>query len=272
MRSDRSAPPRVFVDAALTGDRVRIGEREAHYLSHVLRLRRGSEIVVFNGQGRERAATVRSLSRRETELDLGASLPPLPEPDTAIVLLQGLVKSDAMDLIVQKATELGVRRIVGIRTDYSVIRLDADRRDKRTEHWTRIARSACEQSHRHRPPAIGIERSLGEALASLPVDGMRVALDREAGSDFAALAENATTIYLAVGPEGGFSPPEIELLAGSGFEIVSLGPRVLRAETAALAAATLAQLKWGDLGPAQAASSSPSRASSVSRSGTSGNS
>lgn len=260
------------MDAPLTGDRVRIGEREAHYLGHVLRLKRGGELVIFNGRGTERAATVRSLSRRQPELDLGATLAPLPEPRAELVLLQGLVKSDAMDLIVQKATELGARRIVGIGTDYSVIRLDAERRDKRTEHWTRIARSACEQSRRHYAPAIAIERSLAHALAALPPDSMRVALHNEAVGGFASLGGEAIRVCLAVGPEGGFSPPELELLTTSGFELVSLGRRILRAETAALAACTLAQLKWGDLAPAQAASSSASLASTVSRSGTSGNS
>lgn len=234
--------PRLYVDATLEGSRLPLPEREAHYLSHVLRLRAGQAVVVFNGRGTERLGTIETLARRRARLALGERLTPLPEPAIEIHLVQALIKSDAMDLVVQKTTELGVYAIHAVRTDYSVIRLDPSRASRRIEHWERIGRSACEQSGRHRPPRIAAHESLAACFAALPPTGARLAFATEVADEGGLSRPRADAVTLLIGPEGGFGPNDLALIAAAGFAQRSLGPRVLRAETAAIVACALAQL------------------------------
>jgi len=248
MPATRKQPARLYVDAALDEAKLVLTAEQAHYLGRVLRCREGEPIVVFNARGGERLATITSLAKRHPVLALGERLAPLPESPTAITLLQALVKSDAMDLIVQKATELGVARILAVRTDFSVVRLDDGRGERRLGHWQRIAQSACEQSGRHHPPAIGLHGSLAEAIGAVPVAAMRIAFDLDATVPLGPGAALQDQICVAIGPEGGFSPPERADLAAAGFALHTLGPRTLRAETAAIAACTALQLLRGDLG------------------------
>jgi 16S rRNA (uracil1498-N3)-methyltransferase len=238
--------PRLFVDRELDGHTATLDERESHYLRHVLRLARGDELVAFNGRGIERAATIQSLQRRGAVLELRATLAPQFESPLDLTLLQALPKSDAMDLVVQKATELGVRTLVPALSEFSVVRLDAERSERRTDHWRKIARSACEQCGRHRPPTILAPLPLADAIAALPPAGARVALDPTAEGGLGEQAAPAAGLVLAIGPEGGFSPADWRRLDAAGFVRVALGPRVLRAETAALAACAVAQSLWGD--------------------------
>jgi len=240
--------PRIYLDTSLDGAQVRPDAGACHYIGHVLRLATGSEIIVFNGQGTERIASIESLSRRDPLLTLGESLAPLPESPANITLLQGLVKSDRMDTVVQKTTELGVRRILAVRMEFSVVKLDPARATRRLEHWNRVAHSACEQSGRHFPPGIDICQSLDEALNVPPPETAAIALHDDGAEKIDALAPGANGIALIVGPEGGFSPAEIEMLNQRGCPMATLGPRILRAETAAIVACSAAQLLWGDLG------------------------
>lgn len=241
-------PARLYVDAPLDQAKLVLEPEQAHYIGRVLRCREGEQVVVFNTRGEERLATIRSLAKRHPTLALEDKLTPLPESKTRIILLQAIVKSDAMDLIVQKATELGVSRIVAARTDFSVVKLDDERRERKLEHWRRIALSACEQSGRHRPPAIELHKSLGTAIAALPPEAERIAFDLGAEKSLAGHAASQTDVCVAIGPEGGFSPPEREELAARDFGVYTLGPRTLRAETAAIAACTSLQLLRGDMG------------------------
>lgn len=236
---------RLFLDRELGADVLALDEREAHYLGRVLRLQRGAELVAFNGRGIERHAVVRSLTKRGGELALGSTFEPLPASRLDLTLLQGIAKAEAMDLIVQKATELGVRRIVPTETAHGVVRLDAERAARRTEHWQRIARSACEQSGRHEPPRIDAPLALAAAVHEVPATALRLTLEPRAATPLTAHV-GADTVVLAVGPEGGFSAADLALLDAAGFAHASLGPRVLRAETAAIAACAAAQLLWGD--------------------------
>ncbi len=238
---------RLFVDRDLGGDTLPLDEGEAHYLGHVLRLQRGDELIAFNGRGDERHALVGALQRRGAVLELRAVHPGLPESSLDLTLVQALPKADAMDLIVQKATELGVRTIVPVYAEFSVVRIDGERLDRRVEHWRRIARSACEQSGRHAPPKIGVPVALNEGLRELPRDAAKIALDPSAEGRLAAAARPANGIVVAIGPEGGFAPSDWRQLDGSGFVRATLGPRVLRAETAAITACAIAQAQWGDL-------------------------
>src|SRR5262245_5657208 len=143
--------PRLFVERDLDGSSVTLDEDEAHYMGNVLRLGRGDRLIAFNGRGSERIASIESLQRRGAVLALEAEHPPLPESPLDLTLVQALPKSDAMDLIVQKATELGVRTLVPVYTEFSVVKLDAERSERRSLHWRKVAQSACEQCGRHRP-------------------------------------------------------------------------------------------------------------------------
>jgi len=230
----------------LSGDKLALDEREAHYLGHVLRLKRGDELVAFNGLGTERMASVVTLQRRGAELELRATVDALPASRLELTLVQALPKSDAMDLIVQKATELGAHAIVPVYTEFSVVKLDAERAERRVEHWRRIAESACEQSGRHVPPTIREPGPLLEALDAVAAEA-RLALDLDAGARLADVATRAQQIAVAVGPEGGFGASDWRRLDAARFARVGLGPRVLRAETAALAVCAVAQSLWGDL-------------------------
>jgi 16S rRNA (uracil1498-N3)-methyltransferase len=237
---------RIYVNAALDGETLEIDAAGAHYITRVLRLKVGDSVVVFNGRGIERLASIRSLAGRKPTLGLDEQLPPLPESNAKIVLIQAVIKSDRMDTVVQKATELGVNRVVAVRTEYSDLKLGGDRSIRKLEHWQRITQSACEQSHRHYLPIIEFCDSLKASLQSLPDNSLKIALQNTGDSCIGDLNMKAKSICLCVGPEGGFSPAESALLTSNGFHSVRLGGRILRAETAAIAACSIGQLLWGD--------------------------
>jgi 16S rRNA (uracil1498-N3)-methyltransferase len=239
--------PRLYVERELDGTSLELDETEAHYLGHVLRLKRDDRLVVFNGRGTERAASVVSLQRRGAALALAAVQAPLAESALDLTLLQALPKSDAMDLIVQKVTELGVRTLVPVYTEFSVVKLDGERSERRLEHWRKIARSACEQSGRHRPPEVRAPLPLAAALEGLRTDPERLALDPTGERSLVEHGPPPAGLVLAVGPEGGFGATDWRRLDAARFVRASLGRRVLRAETAALTACAIAQALWGDL-------------------------
>ena len=239
--------PRLYVELSLDGTSVALDESEAHYLGHVLRLARGDRLVVFNGRGTEREASVESLQRRGAVLALAAVRPALPESPLDLTLLQALPKSDAMDLIVQKATELGVRALMPVYTEFSVVKLDTERSERRVDHWRKIARSACEQCGRHTPPLIEPPRPLLAAIEALPAGPTRLALEPSAERVLGEQAPPPQGLVVAIGPEGGFGATDWRRLDAAQFTRATLGPRVLRAETAALAVCAIAQSRWGDL-------------------------
>jgi len=240
--------PRLYIERDLDDSSLELDEAEAHYLGHVLRLTRGARLVVFNGLGVEREASVSSLQRRGATLALHAARLPKPDSPLDLTLIQALPKSDAMDLIVQKATELGVHAVVPVYTEFSVVKLDSERSERRVDHWRKIARSACEQCGRHAPPRIEPPRQLADALATLPASLTRLALDPAAEQSLGEQAPPGAGLVVAVGPEGGFGPNDWRRLDAAQFARASLGQRVLRAETAALAICAIAQFRWGDLG------------------------
>jgi 16S rRNA (uracil1498-N3)-methyltransferase len=239
--------PRLFLERDLDGDTLALDESEAHYLAHVLRLQKGDELVVFDGKGTERRACVAGLQRRRAELELRAAEATLPASRLELTLVQALTKSDAMDWIVQKATELGVRTIVPVYSEFSVVKLDGERALRRAEHWRKIAQSACEQCGRHEPPAIRTADALAASLEALAAVDLRVALDLESRERLGDAADRPASVIAAVGPEGGFGSNDWRRLDGAGFRRVGFGPRVLRAETAAVTACAVAQSLWGDL-------------------------
>ena len=242
--------PRLYVEARLEGPDIPLPGKQAHYLRHVLRLRPGNNVVVFNGRGDECLAEIQTLTRDGARLRIASASTPIPEPELDLTLLQGIAKADAMDLIVQKATELGVRTIAPVVTEYSVVKLDAQRVSRRLEHWLRIAYSACEQSGRHSPPSICEPQPLALGLEALPPTGTRLVLDPTAEVALEAgpgARPQAGPVSLLIGPEGGLSDRDLLLADRAGFRRVRLGPRILRVETAAIAACAIAQANWGDL-------------------------
>jgi 16S rRNA (uracil1498-N3)-methyltransferase len=240
---------RLFVAHDLRpGLQLTLDAEQAHYIGKVLRLRIGDTLTVFNGQGGEFAATAESIQKKAAVLLIGEQSDVATESPLRIHLVQGISRGDRMDFVVQKATELGVKRITPVLTEYGVIRLDADRAARRRDHWQGVAASACEQSGRTRPPLVDDPTRLNAWFGARTKEAdTDLILQPGATTALTALAAPVTKVCLLIGPEGGFSDSEYEDAKVAGFKAVSLGPRILRTETAAVAALAVAQSLWGDL-------------------------
>ena len=228
---------RLYIDARLgPGTRLSVGGDKARYLGKVLRLRIGDGIFVFNGNDGEYRATLVKLSKNEVTIELGGPVESDTESTLRVHLVQGISRGERMDFVVQKAAELGVKRITPVLTEYGVVKLAAERAAKRREHWQKVAISACEQAGRIRPPLvegpITLKDWFGQRTSAADID---LILRPGAERTLASIRSPKTKICMLVGPEGGFSPTEYDDAAVTGFEPVSLGPRILRTETAAIA-------------------------------------
>jgi 16S rRNA (uracil1498-N3)-methyltransferase len=225
----------------------RLNEERSHYVGRVLRLRVGDEVVLFNGCGGEFIAVISEVSRAGVLVHVRDQREHEVESPLVIRLIQGVSRGERMDIVMQKATELGVRRITPVVTAHSVVRLDGDKGEKRQAHWMRIAQSACEQCGRNVVPVIDAPQSFQRWLEepALP-DSRRVVLHPLARRSLSE-PEPREHWQLLVGPEGGLSDGEVDQASAAGFTPCSLGPRVLRTETAALAAIAILQSRYGDL-------------------------
>lgn len=240
---------RLLVSGALiNGAVIELDEERSRYLGKVLRARVGDSVSAFNGEDTERSATVLSVGKNRVTLELGKRIASVTESPLKIHLVQGVSRSDRMDFVVQKATELGVKRITPVLTEYGVVKLDVDRAEKRREHWQKIAGSACEQSGRVRLPLVDAPVPLKNWFGSKPesVDAELILYPR-AATPLTATSAPETKVCVLIGPEGGFSDIEYADAEIAGFKAVSLGPRVLRTESAAIAALAILQAKWGDM-------------------------
>ena len=216
----------------------------------VLRLQPGHQITLFNGQGGEWNATITRMGRSDVEVTLGVHRPDEREAGRAVQLALGMPANERMDWLVEKATELGAASLQPLHTSRSVLRLAGERADKKQTHWQAIAVSACEQSGRNRVPAVARPHDLTRwcEAPDPSSEGPMLRLVLSLQTDARPLAEGvagrgADPVLLLSGPEGGLSPQELNQAQASGFVPVTLGPRVLRAETAPLAA--LAYLSLG---------------------------
>ena len=237
---------RIFLDNTPTDGQLALAPEEAHYLATVLRLRTGDAVTAFNGRGMEWNTRVTGLTRRAGLLEVVDTVQPLAESELELTLVQAIVKSEAMDTIVQKATELGVARIAPVVSEYCVVRLDETRIAKRLAHWRRVARSACEQSGRHQAPEILTPVPLDEHLAA--AGPLRLVLDPRAQRDTRdELPATAPRAEVIVGPEGGFGRRDEAIIDAADIHRIRFGPRVLRADTAAITVCAWAQERWGDL-------------------------
>jgi 16S rRNA (uracil1498-N3)-methyltransferase len=242
--------PRFWVPGPLSaGSRIDLPERAARHVG-VRRLREGDAVVLFDGNRGEYAATLAKITRQGVSADIGSRHDVERESPLRLTLAQGISSGDRMDLTLQKATELGVTAIVPLACERSVVRLSPERAARRLEHWRQILISACEQCGRNRVPALAPVMDLEDWLASLgPTTDQRLLLDPLADAGMAEVRPQAASgVLLLVGPEGGFAAHELAATHRSGFQGARLGPRILRTETAPLAAIAILQALHGDLG------------------------
>ncbi|MFT5721297.1 MAG: 16S rRNA (uracil1498-N3)-methyltransferase [Motiliproteus sp.] len=241
MRLTRVYEPQPLIEGA----ELSLNDSAVQHLGRALRMRPGDSVLLFDGAGNEHRAELLALSKREVSVRVGPASARSLESSLAIELGQVMSRGERMDYAVQKATELGVTRIQPLFSERCEVKLSSERQDKRVQHWQQVAISACEQSGRSRVPEI------------LPPLSLALWLARAAGELKLVLHPNAATplsqrqppasVDLLIGPEGGLSDQEIAQARDAGFESLQLGPRVLRTETAPVAALSVLQYLWGDL-------------------------
>jgi 16S rRNA (uracil1498-N3)-methyltransferase len=237
--------------ARLESDTVVVAGEDHRYLTRVLRLGEGDFVTLFDGQGKEAEAQITRAGPRALELHVLSRHDAPPPSGPELVLIQSLARGEKLDLVVQKATELGVHRIIPVTTARSVVRLDALRSTTRHTRWEKIAREAARQCGRNDVPSVEPVAPLPVALASVPAEALKLLLwegARHTGLRAQMPAEVPRAIVVAVGPEGGFTDEEVARARELGFSAVGLGPRILRTETAAVAALAVLGYLLGDLG------------------------
>jgi 16S rRNA (uracil1498-N3)-methyltransferase len=237
---------RIFVDQSLQeGKTLMLADEAAHHVAHVLRLRPGHALILFDGRGGEYEAEICKVDKRSVEvlikqhreIDKGSPL--------QITLAQGISRGQKMDFSLQKAVELGVERIIPVMTEHGNVHLDEQRQQKKIEHWHGVIIGACEQSGRNKLPELVSPLAFDDCLA-LDSGLTKLILHPESGISLAKLPRPTGGLTLLIGPEGGFSDGEIQKACAAGYQIINIGPRILRTETAALAAISACQMLWGD--------------------------
>lgn len=241
---------RLFVEQSLVeGGVVELPKDRHHYLCKVLRLKVGHPVIVFNGHGGEYEAVIDVVSNKSSTLKLLKFCAIERESNCQLTLVQGLARGSKMDWVIQKAVELGVATIVPVFTERSSVKLEGERLQRRVEHWRDVVISACEQSGRNTLPNVVQPQTLPEYLTGLSSqpggNEKRFILDLDSAQPMPA--SPLRSVSLLVGPEGGFSEEEVRHAKQSDFVSIKLGARVLRSETAGLAALTAAQCLYGDL-------------------------
>lgn len=241
--------PRIYATQALiAGQSLELEPAPSRHLLTVLRLKPGAALLLFDGSGSEFEAQLQSQKGRSARVQVGAARKARSESPLRVALAQGISRGERMDFTLQKAVELGVAEIMPLLTERSVVRLDAGQAARKQAHWQQVVSGACEQSGRVRVPAVHAPLGLREFMAKFPLSGLGLLLDPDADSSIKNLpAPECNQVVLLVGPEGGLSEAETAAARQAGFTAMSLGPRVLRTETAALVALSLLQARWGDL-------------------------
>ena len=237
---------RLHVPEAALGERIVLAEHTAHHVREVLRLRATDAVHVFDGAGREYEARLEFVTRREVVARIGAECPARPESPLRSVLALAALRGDRMDLVIQKAVELGVSEIwpvVTVRTDATA---RPALRGSRQERWEKVASGAAEQCGRATVPRVAPTQELADLFAAR-FDGRRLFFLETQGVASIEAQPKPKAALLLVGPPGGWDEREVAFAARADFVPASLGPRVLRAETAAITALVLAQALWGDL-------------------------
>lgn len=236
---------RVYTEQTLmSGRSIVLSQQASVHLTKVLRLKEGAQVHVFNGHGVECAAEIVAIERHQVTLILQEALKRNVESPIAIHLGLGIARGDKMDFMIQKAVELGVQKITPLMTDHSQISLSTERWKKRAQHWHGVLSSACEQCGRNVLPILQVHQTFTSWLGSLTEE---TKLLFEPGSQQRLRdLPLATSLVVAIGPEGGFSQEELSVAGKQGFTFATLGPRILRCETAAIASMAALQVLWGD--------------------------
>ena len=236
--------PRFYVDTALrAGMSCLLPEDSAHHAVHVLRVRSGEDITLFNGRGGEYAARIASIERLKVLVDVLAHRPIERELPLRVVLAQGISSGERMDFTVRKSVELGVAEIQPLLADASVARPKGERAAARHAHWQKVAIAACEQCGRNRIPTVHAPVPVHDYRGAA---GTKLLLTPSAELRFSVACKSGEEFTIAAGPEAGFSPEEQATLVDAGFVPARLGPRVLRTETAGVAALAALSALRGD--------------------------
>ena len=238
--------PRIFLDQALQTDTIcTIKDDAAHHIAHVLRMRVGQQLILFNGEEGQFTAEIIAINRHSVDVQVGGYTAIDLESNLDITLVQGISRGQHMDYTLQKAVELGVKKIVPVMTEYGNVKLDNERLAKRHLHWQKIIIGACEQCGRNSLPVLEETRDILDWI-SVDTNQFKLILQPTSDHRLAKLDEPVGHMTLLVGPEGGFSQQEFDFAKRNGYQGLSLGPRILRTETAALAAISACQTLWGD--------------------------
>lgn len=228
------------------GAEIALDEAASHHVAVVLRMKAGESLLLFNGHGGEYAADIHRVDKKTVWLRIGQHYAVARESALRLTLAQCVSKGERMDYTLQKAVELGVSCIVPIISERSVVKLDAERWDKKQQHWQEIARSAAEQSGRTLVPLVEPVVKLAQWLDHARVQKLRLTLNPLGTSTLRTLEAPQGGVSLLVGPEGGLSDVELRLSEQHGFLGLRMGPRILRTETAGVAAVAAMQALWGD--------------------------
>lgn len=235
---------RIYQPVPLTLGMLQLDEKSSHHLARVLRASVGDEITLFNGEGGEYLAVIRQINKKNITAELLTFNERDVESPVKIILAQGIARGEKMDFVIQKAVEMGVSEIVPVITERCNVRLDHEREQKRLQHWQAVVISACEQSGRNTLPVlhapVDLEKWMQEVNAEL-----KFVLSPHAAKKLQDV-KRASPVAIVVGPEGGLSDSEVAAAQKMGFAALKLGPRILRTETAALAALAVLQYAFGD--------------------------
>ena len=245
--------PRFFVDpGGISDGAVRITGPDVVHITRALRLGKGTAVVVLDGRGKSYEAEILNTGRDEVLCEIKKELMEVPACPVKVTLVQGIPKGDKMDIIIQKGTELGVSRVVPLICSRAVVKLDGERALRKSERWQRIALEAAKQCRRPDVPEVSGPADLARVLAALPEKSLALIPWEEENTvslkDILHKNNTGEEIYVFIGPEGGFTPGEVEQARASGVRPVTLGPRILRTETAGIAVLALVLCRWGDLG------------------------
>lgn len=239
--------PRIyFQDQIIVHTDIVLPPHTTHYLSHVLRLKQAAPLILFNGKGGEYEASIANIQKKQVIVRVHRFIPKDTESSLKIHLVQGIARGEKMDFVIQKAVELGVYEITPVLTEYSSIKLDEERLKKRMTHWQHIIISSCEQSGRTVLPTLHPVSSLTTFIEGC-TSNMKFCCDPSFSATRINPSDKHNDAILLIGPEGGLSPSEVTASLQKSFKGLSLGPRILRTETAGIVACTLLQAAWGDL-------------------------
>lgn len=237
--------PRIFTEQLLqTGELAELEESASHHLSKVLRMQAGRELILFNGQGGEFAATIHEISKKHVTVSVAAHTADNRESPLVLELAIGISRGERFEWVLQKATELGVTKITPLITERTEVKVGGERQEKMLDRWQQILVSACEQCQRNLLPELSAPIQISDWLNTVNSEFRFVLHHRD--SKTLPTDQKPKSASLLIGPEGGLSESEIALALAKNFNALTLGPRVLRTETAPVAAISLVQYLWGD--------------------------